>query len=85
VVLTNANWGRFSTDEHISWSVAVGYALLGQDEPAVEWLENASLRRGFINYPFLSEHDPNLGMIRESAKFQELMSKIRDRWEQFEP
>ncbi len=33
--------------ELLSWSLADDDTLLGQQAPEVEWLENASLRRGF--------------------------------------
>jgi len=51
------NWVRW--DEQFSWEMAASYALIGQKQEALDWLENA-VNRGFINYPFLNEYDPLL-------------------------
>ena len=50
-------------DWQYSWEVAAGYALVGELDEALEWLENA-VRRGFLNYRFLSEYDPLLENLR---------------------
>ena len=50
---------------------------------ALDWLAIA-IDRGFINYPFLAQHDPFFATLRSDPRFQELMETVRDRWERFE-
>jgi len=64
--------------------LAQGYALAGMPDRAIACLKVA-VDRGFINYPFLSEHDPFLESIRAQPAFQRLMDVVRDRWHAFEP
>jgi serine/threonine protein kinase/tetratricopeptide (TPR) repeat protein len=70
-------------DMQYSWEMATGYALIDERDQAIQWLTNAT-RRGFINYPFLSQHDPLLKNIRREKRFTELMEEVRSEWEQFE-
>jgi hypothetical protein len=39
--------------------------------------------RGFINYPFLAEHDVLLAKIRDDPSFQAFLRTVRERWERF--
>ena len=64
--------------------IAQAYALAGMPEQALSWLAIA-VDRGFINYPFLAEHDPFFEPLRSQPRFQQLMATVRDRWERFEP
>jgi TolB-like protein len=64
--------------------IAHGYALVGMSERALHWLAIA-INRGFINYPFLTRHDPFFEKLRDHPQFLELMETVRDRWERFEP
>ena len=59
------------------------YALLGDKEKSLDWLENA-VNRGFINYPYLNEYDPYLANIRGEPRFKKLMEQVKDEWEHFE-
>ena len=59
------------------------YALIGEKEEAIEWIEEAT-RWGFINYDFFTKHDPFLENIREERRFLELVERIRYRSDQFE-
>jgi hypothetical protein len=70
-------------DEGGSWQVAAGYSLLGRREEALDWLENAA-DHGFLNYPFLNEHDPFLENIRGEERFKALMDRVREAWEGIE-
>ena len=63
--------------------LAQGYALAGLPDRAIDWLEIA-VRRGFINQPFLSEHDPFSRGLRTEPRFVALMAATRQRWERFE-
>ena len=71
-------------DEHCSWQMADCYALLDQKVEALDWLEHASLNRGFINYPLLAEKDPWLANLRGEERFQKLMEQVKYEWEHFE-
>jgi len=70
-------------DRQYSCSVAGLYALLGHKEESLDWLENA-VNRGFINYPFLSQHDPLLKNVRGEERFEKLMERVKVEWEHFE-
>ncbi|MGA2624946.1 MAG: protein kinase [Bacteroidota bacterium] len=59
------------------------FALLGERNEALNWLENA-YDRGFINYPLLSERDPLLANIRGEERFKKLMERVKYEWEHFE-
>ena len=63
--------------------LAHGYALAGMPDRALHWLDVAT-GRGFINYPFLAEHDPLVASLRGHPRFQKLLAVTRDRWVRFE-
>jgi non-specific serine/threonine protein kinase len=63
--------------------VACVFALLDEKEEALNWLESA-VNRGFINYPLLAERDPLLENIREEARFNRLMERVKHEWENVE-
>jgi len=67
-------------DWQYSWEVASGYALVGAADEALDWLRNA-VSRGFINYRFLSLHDPMLAGLRGDERFQTLMAEARTQHE----
>jgi len=58
-------------------------SLLGENERALDWLENA-VERGFTIYPFLNDHDPFLANIRGEERFKKLMERVKYEWEHFE-
>lgn len=70
-------------DLQYSWFLAECHALVGEDEEALRWLENA-VSRGFINYPLISRLDPFLENIRAEERFEELMKRVKYEWEHFE-
>ncbi|MFC1540014.1 tetratricopeptide repeat protein [Gemmatimonadota bacterium] len=70
-------------DAQMSWVIAECYAMIGENQKALNWLENA-INKGFINYPCLSEFDPFLENIRGEQRFNELMERVRSEWEKFE-
>ena len=63
--------------------MATFYSYLDDKEQSIDWLENA-VDRGFINYPFLSEHDKLLRNIRGEERFKKLIEKVKHEWENFE-
>ncbi len=66
--------------DHIARIMADAYALIGRNDDAVRWTRIA-VSRGFINYPFLSRHDPFLETVRSDPRFQQLMAEVKERWE----
>ena len=66
------------------WSVwaADCHALVGATNEALDWLEHA-VDWKFINYPFLSEHDPFLANIRGEPRFKQLMERVKHDWEAY--
>jgi serine/threonine protein kinase len=65
------------------FTMAEGYALLGQTAEALRWLEHA-IDKGWINYPLLADIDPFLANIRGEPRFQKLMQRVKYEWEHFE-
>jgi TolB-like protein len=63
--------------------LAEGFAFAGERESAIQWL-NAAIDRGFINYPFLAQHDPAFEALRGDSAFKALLETARHRWERFE-
>ncbi len=63
--------------------LAQGFALAGLPAKAIHWLEIA-VARGFVNYPFLTRHDPAFVSLRLDPRFERLMETVRVRWEMFE-
>jgi tetratricopeptide (TPR) repeat protein len=70
-------------DPHYSWNVAQCYALIGETSVSLDWIEKA-MSKGFINYPMISRWDPLLAPIRHTARFDEIVDRVRERWEHFE-
>ena len=69
--------------EYHSRALAEAYAILGEKEMAIDWLEN-SVNCGFINYPFYAKIDPFLENIRGEERFKKLMERVKYEWENFE-
>jgi non-specific serine/threonine protein kinase len=65
------------------FTMAEGYAVLGQTAEALRWLEHA-IDKGWINYPLLAEKDPWLANIRGEPRFRKLMERVKYEWEHFE-
>ncbi len=63
--------------------LAQGFALAGNSELAMFWLDVA-IRRGFTNYPFLASHDPSFLSVRNEPRFVALLDVARAMWERFE-
>jgi serine/threonine protein kinase/tetratricopeptide (TPR) repeat protein len=68
-------------DLHFSLHVAHCFALVGEKEKALDYLEHA-IRMGLINHPFLSRFDPLLEGIRGEARFTALMNEAKQRMDQ---
>ena len=56
--------------------VAQSYALLGDTEESIRWVERI-IERGFLNSQFLNEFDPILAPLRGDERFRSLMERAR--------
>ncbi|MCH7576153.1 MAG: hypothetical protein IIA59_13665 [Candidatus Marinimicrobia bacterium] len=70
-------------DAQFSWMLASIYVMAGQNGKALTWLENA-VDRGFVNYPFLADHDPFIKKLQGEERFQRLMKRVKYEWEHFD-
>ena len=70
-------------DKEFSWWLADSFALMGDTEDALRWLESA-IDLGFTNHRFWSEIDPFLAPLRPDPRFQALMNRARDKQLAFE-
>lgn len=64
--------------------LAQGYALAGAADEAVKWA-SVAVDRGFINYPFLAQHDPLLSALVGTPAYDALLEQVKVAWESFEP
>ena len=63
--------------------IADAYALAGDTDRALHWLELA-MDRGFINYPYLAKHNRLLVSLHDDEGFQGLLERARKAWESFD-
>ena len=69
-------------DYQYSTMVAMGFAMVGEKEKALDWLENA-VDGGFNNYLFMTD-DPFLKSLREEERFKNLMRRAKTKCDKFE-
>jgi hypothetical protein len=70
-------------DPEWSYCVAEMHAFAGLKDEALDWLSSA-VDRGFINYPFIAEHDPALESIRGEPRFRDITARAKREWEHFD-
>jgi tetratricopeptide (TPR) repeat protein len=71
------------SDEYWSYLTAAAYALVGQAEEALSWLEHAVTVRGWVDYVYFTRHDRFLESLRAAPRFQELMASAQERYARF--
>ena len=71
------------SDEYWSYLMAGAYALVGEADQALSWLEHTVRVRGWVDYVYFTRHDRFLESVRPTARFQELMASARERYERF--
>jgi len=69
--------------EYWSWVMSDCYALIDELDQALDWLETA-ISRGFINHPFLSQHDKLLAKLHGHPRFEALMQKAKYEFDRFD-
>jgi tetratricopeptide (TPR) repeat protein/tRNA A-37 threonylcarbamoyl transferase component Bud32 len=70
----------FGHFHHTAYNIATAYALLGDVEPAIRWLESAA-DDGFPCYPLFAS-DTQLDRLRGDARFRTLMARLEREWEE---
>jgi tetratricopeptide (TPR) repeat protein len=74
--------GMACTDPIYAWFVATTLAALDRRDAALEWLEYA-VQNGFINYPFLADHDHLLSNLRSEERWGTILARVKTLWEAF--
>ena len=65
------------SDEYWSYLRAGAYALVGEADQALSWLEHAVTVRGWVDYVYFTRHDRFLQSLRPTRHSQELMASAR--------
>jgi hypothetical protein len=71
------------SDEYWSYLMAAAYALVGDSEQALSWLEHAVNVRGWVDYVYFTRHDRFLESLRPTPGFQVLMASAQKRYARF--
>jgi TolB-like protein/Tfp pilus assembly protein PilF len=72
-----------ATNELFSRELAHCFAVAGDVDRSLQWLKT-DIDIGFINYPFLKEHDRFLDNLRGDERFGVILEAVREEWEQWE-
>jgi tetratricopeptide (TPR) repeat protein len=71
------------SDEYWSYLMAGAYALVGEADQALNWLEHTVRVRGWVDYVYFTRHDRFLESLRAIPRFQQLMAWARERHARF--
>ena len=71
------------SDEYWSYLMAAAYALVGETDEALRWLEHVVEVRGWVDHVYFTRHDRFLEHLRPTRRFQELMTFAQDRYARF--
>jgi hypothetical protein len=77
--LTDEQRPAAQNSELVSRELTHCLALAGETEEALSWLEH-TVRIGNVNYPFWSQHNEWVACLRTEARFEALMSKVKQEW-----
>jgi serine/threonine protein kinase/tetratricopeptide (TPR) repeat protein len=69
----------FGHFHHTAYHIACAYAIMNRHEQAIKWLESVATD-GFPCY-VLFERDRNLDNLRQDARFQAWLAKLKQQWE----
>ncbi len=64
--------------------LAQAFAMAGDTGSSLRWLSRA-VSQGFINFPYLNEHDPVLTELKCDERYAQLLSDVEQRWRAFQP
>jgi TolB-like protein len=81
--LTPGERAMAESDEYWSYLMAAAYALVGDAEQALTWLEHTVKVRGWVDYVYFTRHDRFLERLRPDPRFQALMAFARERHQRF--
>ena len=70
-------------DDLFCWWAADCFALVGDREASLDFLERA-VSLGIINHPFFAQYEPFLAGVRGDVRFGRLMERVRRAWEAFQ-
>jgi serine/threonine-protein kinase len=71
------------SDEYWSYLMAGSYALVGESDQALSWLDHAVTVRGWVDYVYFTRHDRFLERLWSTRRFQELMASAQERYARF--
>jgi serine/threonine-protein kinase len=71
------------SDEYWAYLMAGAYALVGETDHALGWLEHAVTVRGWVDHVYFTRYDRFLESLRPERRFQELMASARERYARF--
>jgi len=71
------------SDEYWSYLMAAAYALVGDADQALRWLQHTVKVRGWVDYVYFTRHDRFLENLRPDQRFQDLMTFARERHQRF--
>ena len=71
----------FGHFHHTAYHIACAYAIMSRHDEAIKWLESVA-NDGFPCY-VLFERDRNLDNLRQDARFQALLAKLKQQWEHY--
>ncbi|MEZ0336394.1 MAG: protein kinase, partial [Gemmatimonadales bacterium] len=71
------------SDEYWAYLMAGAYALVGETDQAISWLEHSVTVRGWIDHVYFTRHDRFLESLRSRRQFQELMAFAWERYARF--
>jgi tetratricopeptide (TPR) repeat protein len=80
---TAAERAMAESDEYWSYLMAAAYALVGEVDQALSWLEHTVRIRGWVDHVYFTRHDRFLESLRPARRFQELMTSARERYARF--